>query len=157
MYVTQSATTNSHYANREEECVPKSWLLLAPVSGRSASEATYFFKKKYIRRLRPELFFASRVVSRDRCLTPPPPFHEPPTAHLTLDPGQKPQHPSSLAAGGWTVLCSFAGGCASWLSVPSSTQNSFSSIFCLALTRRFSEIHPHPARPEISTQTHYLP
>ena len=26
-----------------------------------------------------------------------------------------------------------------------------------SLSRRFSEIHPHPARPEIPIQTHYLP
>ena len=55
------------------------------------------------------------------------------------------------AAGGWTVLCSFAGGCASWLSVPSSpvlrrTQNSFSSIFCLALHRLVFNWRTRPGR-----------
>ena len=56
------------------------------------------------------------------------------------------------AAGGWTVLCSFAGGCAaSWLSVPSSpvlrrTKNSFSSIFCLALHRPVFNWRTRPGR-----------
>ena len=38
-----------------------------------------------------------------------------------------------------------------------STQRSRSTSRGTALARKFSEIHPHPARPEMCIQTHYLP